>query len=269
MSNPPTTRDNITPVLTYSNLAAALLVATSLLQPGAKDNVDVYYLLSSVLALGIGFFHVRMLHRTISIGQWLNFWPGLGISGLIVLISAGTSAIYYQSSGLNPHFLTSQINFIIPFMIDQLYRFYLRIPPDRYKLWYYPEGGQIPVIDMVNTSETQVLHFVLNKTLTNEIATSFKIEAPLNLALGELFFNLIYNYNSTNGQAPIEYASSDNELFGWVFFTQRGMLKKREFIDADSTSRENKIEWGSFIYATRVFDKEIQAASVVVPGKIG
>jgi hypothetical protein len=267
MSNLPTTRDNLKPVLIYSSLAIALLLATSFLQRDIKDDVDVYYLLSSVLALGTGFLHVKMLHKTNSSGKWLNFWPGLGLSFLIVLISAGISAVYYQSSGLNPHFLTSQLHFIIPFMIDQVYLFYVRIPPEMYKLWYYPEDEQIPLIDMVNTSETQVLHFVLTKNPANEASTSFKIEVPLDMTVGDLFFNLIYNYNSTNGMGPIEYAGSNNELFGWLFYIESA-LKNREYADPDLTLKENKVEPGSFIYATRVFDKAIQHASVVVPGKM-
>lgn len=235
----------------YAIAAVTLLFASSLLQLGPNENVDLYYTLAALVTLSTGFIGVKLLAKNDQGEETPNIKRFLKLPGFILLISFILAVICYYFMGVNLHFLTSQLAFMLPFIIDQVYRYYLQIPTEEYKRWYYPEQHEEAIIDMIDASETLELNFVLSKKYTTETNSRFKVEVPADIPIGQLFFNLIYNYNNANPSGLIEYMGYNHAVVGWHFFTRNGNPGKKYFLDPDLSFKENNMKPNDVIYALR------------------
>jgi len=238
------------PFSAYGFIMIMLLCLFSLLQWLNIGYVDWFYGLAIILALSLGLFHVKLMNRlsyTAAKGSYKSFL----FTGVIVLISIMLSGILYFTVNLNYTFLTFQPAFVLPILIGQAYIYYLRIPPKEFKPWYYPLDGRIPVIDTINPSETKVTKFVLSKDPQSLTQTSFTLDSPVDIPLGQLFFNLVTKYNDTNSLNRIQYVKESNETYGWLFFTRTGWLRQKSYIDPDLSLENNSIQAQGIIYAVR------------------
>lgn len=254
MSGTPIVRHNIRPFLIYAFILIILLSASGLLKYINTDYVDWYYILASTLAFGCGFIHAKLMYKIFYTGAPQNFRTGILLTGSLVLISIILTFVLYFILKLNLNFLTFQLAFVLPFLIDQTYSFFLKIPINEYKLWFYPLDEQIPIIDMIDTSETEVLKFVLSKNLTSVTQTSFTLDIPVDIPLGQVFYNLINKYNETNLLNTIQYVNDNNETCGWLFFIKKDGSKKKHFVDPDLSFSRNNIKSNEIIYAVREID---------------
>ncbi len=227
-----------------------LLTSFCLLQWLNIGYVDWFYGLAMILALLLGLFHVKLMNR-LSYTSVKGSYRSFLFTGLIVLISIMLSCILYFTVKLNYIFLTFQPAFLLPILIGQAYIFYVKIPPEEYKRWYYPLDGRIPVIDTINPSETKVTKFVLSKDAESHTQTSFTLDSPVDIPLGQLFFNLITKYNDSNSVNRIQYANESSETYGWLFYTKTGLLRQRTYIDPDLSMESNSLQAHGIIHAVR------------------
>lgn len=254
MSGTPLVRHNIRPFLIYAFIFIILLSASGLLKHINVDNIEWYYILASTLAFGCGFIHVKLMYKIFYTGVLQNFRTGLLLTSSLVLISIILTFVLYFILKLNLNFLSFQLAFVLPFLIEQTYIFFLKIPFDEYKLWYYPLNKHIPIIDIINSSEAEVLKFVLSKNPESVTQTSFTLDIPVDIPVGQLFYNLIIKYNETNLLNPIQYVNENNETYGWLFFIRKDGSKKKHFIDPDLSFSKNNINSNEIIYAGRETD---------------
>lgn len=254
MSGTHIVRHSIRPILIYAFILMVLLFASGLLKQMDIDYIEWYYILASTLAFGCGFIHVKTMYQISYIGTPQNFRKGLLLTALLFFTSVILTSLLYITEKFNLNFLTFQLAFVLPFFINQAYKFFLHIPPDAYKLWHYPLDGKIPLIDMINTSEAAILRFVLSKDSKAINQTSFTLDIPVDIPLGHLFYNLIYKYNETNLSNIIQYVNENNETYGWLFFIKKDGSTKKHFIDPDLSFSKNSIKSNEIIYAVREID---------------
>lgn len=254
MSGTPLVRHNIRPFLVYACIFIMLLSASGLLKHINIDYVEWYYILASTLAFGCGLVHVKLMYQLFYTGVLQNFLTGLLLTSSLVLVSIILTFVLYFILKLNFNFLSFQLAFVLPFLMDQTYKFFLKIPSDEYKLWYYPLDKHIPIIDMINSSEAEVLKFVLSKNPESVTQTSFTVDIPVDIPIGQLFYNLIVKYNETNLLNAIQYVKENNETYGWLFFIRKDGSKKKHFIDPDLSFSKNNMKSNEIIYAIRETD---------------
>lgn len=244
-------RQRAVPFTAYGSIMIMLLTSCCLFQLIDVVYVDWFYGLAMILALLLGFFHVKLMNRLSYSAVTKGSYKSFLFTVLIVLISIILSGVLYFSVKLNFTFLNFQLAFVLPVLIDQAYTAFLQIPPKEFKPWYFPLDGRIPVIDTINPSETIMIRFVLSKDPQSVTQTSFTLDSPVDIPLGQLFFNLIIKYNDTNSLSMIQYANKTNETYGWLFFTRTGWLRQKNFIDPDLSFQQNNIRPNEIIYAVR------------------
>lgn len=236
----------------YSLITVILLSATGLLQMVDLNAPDVYYYFAGFLSLGLGVLHAMLMYKYFpQIGK-TDFWKGLALCAVLLLLSAAIAAIAYYFLKLNYSFLSYILPFVIPYLVLQVYYFFLLIPASDYKLWYYPLSQEMPDLDMIDLSQIEVVQFVFNKKPNDPVQTNFTSKAPLNMGLGQLFFIFINDYNEKNSQNTIEYLKEKNKPYGWLFYRKRKWFGRRFYFDPELSFRENIIQPNEFIYALRV-----------------
>ena len=253
MSGTPLVKHTIRPSLMYALILLILLFASGFLKYINTDDIEWYYFLASTVAFGCGFIHTSMLYKIFTAEPRQNFRTGLLFTSSLVLISITLASVLYFVLKLNFNFLTFQLAFVLPFLMEQTYRYFLKIPSDKYTLWYYPLNEHIPIIDKINASKADVLNFVLSKNPESVIQTNFIVDIPVDIPLGQLFYNLIIQYNESNLSDTIRYVNENNENSGWLFFIKKDGSKKKYFIDPDLSFSKNKIKSNEIIYAVRSF----------------
>ncbi len=229
-----------------------LFIGCCLLQLLNLGYADWYYIISVFIALGCGTFHTMILNRNYTTSDREGHRKNFFLTILVLAISFTLTSLITLFAKLNFNFLTFQMAFIIPVLIYQAFTYFLNIPADEYKLWYYPEHNPLPSIENVINAETKKVKFVLSKELHDGKQTSFILEnTPIDTSLGMVFFNLLNKSNSNKGIRHIRYTNEHDEPFGWLFYTRKGWLKNKIVIDPDLSFRNNQIHSNEVIFATR------------------
>jgi hypothetical protein len=217
----------------------------------SQQFLHLLFYLSLAFATVSGVIHVKYLNRVFNITSRESFRICLLLSFIPVLTSLLISAIFYYLLALPYDFLTFQIGFLVPFIAYQAYASYIGIPEVEYKIWSYPYFDQSPDTDDRETSVTEIIQLVLNKEPGSKSLTSFTLNVPVSMPVGNLFFSFINKYNKTHANQEILYADEHNRRFGWLFFIKRGWLMKKLFIDPDLSFLENGVKKNDILYATR------------------
>lgn len=208
------------------------------------------FLWMQILFLGVGcLFYVWSDH----ILPWIEnstsreFWAHIG------MMIAGTLAIalIYYFKGGDYAFLSAMIAFIIPYVVGRAWVHFTRIPDAVYKKWYYPLHGDMPDVDLVDLSKILVIQFEMTKKAGDNQLTNFKTKAPVNMTLGELFLIFINDYNENN-QEFIGVVDEDKAPYGWVFYLQKGIFKRKVYLDPDYSFYQNRNMDNDIVRAERV-----------------
>jgi hypothetical protein len=237
--------------IVYGVAVVVILIGCALLPLIHFTYADALYYLATAVALGAGIVHLKSLNRIFNVGAAGTFGICLVLSLAPVVISTALSSILYYLLPAPFQFLTFQFAFIIPFLVYQAHTAFLEIPVGKYKTWSYPYFDQSPKTDDIDHSVTQVVNLVLSKEADSSVQTSFKLDAPVNLPFGSLFFNFINEYNKAHTDKEIVYADENSKRYGWSFYRKNGWLMQKEFIDPEATFLENGIKKDETIYAAR------------------
>jgi hypothetical protein len=236
----------------YAIIFGLLLGFTGLLQWVNTGAPDTYYYFAQALVFILGIVQVFLVYRFIPQTSPDDFWKGLAVTVLILLLGIVAAAVSYHFLGLDYRFLTYILPFLVPYLCWQVFRVFFQIPSPVYKTWYYPLNEQMPDLDMIDLSQIAVVQFVFSKNPHDTTQTNFTAKAPLNMALGQLFFIFINDYNDKNEQHPIQYLQSPDQPFGWLFYRKKKWFGRKEFFDSERSFLNNSIRPNEFIYADRV-----------------
>jgi hypothetical protein len=240
--------------LLYALAAIVILGSISLLFSIDSAQADTYYYWATALVFAAGILHAWLLHKLVMPVQPDEFWRGFLFTMLLMLGGTLTAAFLYYYLKLDFKFLTYIFPFLLPYVIWQVYQFYVAIPSSVFKVWYYPLNEPAPDLDMIDLSKIEVIQFLFTKNPTETTLTNFTSKAPLNMSLGQLFFIFINDYNDKNPHNPIVFLRSADEPFGWQFFRKSRWLVRRLYFDADLSFLQNAIQPGERIFAVRMND---------------
>lgn len=245
------------PSIIYVSTFIIILTGIGFVQMISSLFIAPFYYLAVFLAFVLGFLHLNMINKLTSPEPSAKLKNAVVITGLIVFFSITISFILSLALNLHVTFLSYIIPFALPFLVSEAYKYYLQIPQDQYKIWYYPVKEEVPVRYFDKISETDTVPFVLSKEPNSVNQTELTIQSPVDIPLGLLFYTLINKYNSTNTLSKIQHLKDGNQPFGWLFFVKRQWLKKSFFVDPDLSFRQNIIRAEEVIYATRVLEGQI------------
>lgn len=231
-------------------LLFTLIGLLGLLSPLA---IQGWYLLAQLLVFGLGVVHLFLLYRFFSAPETNQDLYGLGLTCIVQILGGiGIWLLYllvFKSA--NAGFATCIIPFVIPYLFAWAYRAYRAIPDAEYKKWFYPLGGAMPDLDLIDLSKILVVQFEFPKRATDAATTNFKAKAPLQMRLGELFLIFLNDYNEQNGVNGIQFTDPQNRPYGWHFYAVRGRFLPRRYFDPDLTFLQNNIQDNFIIKAER------------------
>jgi hypothetical protein len=237
--------------MTSGVISILLLTTCSFFPLISFEYLHLLYYLAMLVAIVSGLVHIKYLDRIFNIGSPGKFGVCLFFTLLPVISSLLLSAILYYLLKLPFDFLTFQAGFPVPFLVYQAYASFLDIPVGKYKAWHYPYYDQIPKTENIDHSVTTVVNLVLSKEPGTSVQTSFKLDAPVYMQVGVLFFNFINEYNKSHPEKEIIYADEGSRRFDWLFYLKKGPMMKKVFIDPDISVQENGVRKNDVIYAVR------------------
>lgn len=159
---------------------------------------------------------------------------------------------YFNPNGLAPWFALCVLPFVLPQFLSTAFEYYLAIPQEIHKVWYFPLHADPVDYDHVDTSTIYMLELEYSKSINDPRITNTKLRAPVSMKFGDWFRSFIENYNYKFESDPIQYANFDQTPLGWMFYTKAKGLGKTRFIDPELTIAENKISEKDIILAKRV-----------------
>jgi hypothetical protein len=236
--------------LKFSCLNVVLLCAwCCLLQFFNMGFADWYYFISALVSFVSGYILVKVLNNI----PGYSSRKQMRLAGLLLLSCIIVTGMITVAFKFNFTYLSFQLLFVIPFFINQTYKYYLSIPVEKYRLWYYPLNEPMPEFDIFAHSETtERFKFVFSKDLDATGKTSFIVDnTPIDKPLGQVFFNLIDKNNKNKAITKIEFSNQFNQPVGWIFYTKKGWLQNKWVIDPDLSFRENVVNANDVIFADR------------------
>ncbi len=210
------------------------------------------YLFIQFIFLLLGFANQRILTHFI---PQLKSWPQIGVVLLQFVMSWAVFAIIFNfANDLQYGFWAGTCLMPLLFypVFELAYQSYLNIPVEIYKIKVYSENERFesPYAEL---DQTQVMTVLINVPKfvgdVNEAIVNSK--ALKTFVLGEWFGMIISDYNKNHLDKQVELFSRDGS-YGWIFYTERTMLKTRQYLDADMTFEDNGLASGCMVIARRV-----------------
>lgn len=219
------------------------------------------FLLLQIIILGLGFGTSYYWNKqSAELGEY-NLFMGskkIGIGVLFFICNlligiVGFTLIFnlFNKTGSAPYYSLCLIPFVLPHFIRIVYNFYLQIPNDIFKIWYYPTNYVDTNPDNINTNNALMLELEIAKRM-NEEYTNTKIKAPVEMKFGDWFMAYIDYHNDKFENNRIEYRDNDGSMQGWMFFERPSFFQAAKYVDPDLTIQENRLKENKIIIAKRV-----------------
>jgi len=189
-----------------------------------------------------------------------NFWKGLGITCLLMLLGAFAAGLLYHFLGIDLTLASFVLPFVVPYLFFYSYVLFLQIPAKSYKPWYYPLNEQMPDLDNIDLGQIEVIQFVLHRKLNTPSLANFTSKAPLDMTVGQLFFIFLNDYNERNPHTRIEYLDGQESPNGWVFYRKHKWFDHRYYFDPALSFRQNNIRPSECVYADRITPVQFHAS---------
>lgn len=212
---------------------------------------------AQVFILILGILHVVLIPATL---PWYKVQPFN--MQLFFIISILFLAFFFSNlslSDLQKHQLPlvwylSLLWFLLPALLNKTVEELLKVPPEKYKLWYYPVGQNIDDPSDEELENPIVISFIFNKNENSRELTTFRAKAPVGMEVSRLFYFFINDYNERHPEGAISFVNDKNEPCGWLFKKVRNkFLNLKETIDPDSSVYRNEIKENDLLYCHRIY----------------
>lgn len=145
---------------------------------------------------------------------------------------------------------------ILPFLFfslyRQMYRAYIAIPIEIYKIWEYSESKNIEQ-SKLDLNNLMVIDINLFKDKDDTDLLHITAKTSENMYFGEWFKIFLQDYNKKSPATPICYLD-EGISYGWIFYIKTSFFKRRKYIDPDLSFKKNGIKAHTTIIAHRVKD---------------
>jgi hypothetical protein len=241
----------------YLLIGALLFSLTAFCSRWSWANSDIALKLYPLIYLLMGYIHCRSMFKYLFPPTASSFSKGFWFTLFVLIMAVVTVGIIigklFNDNQLLHYHLMSTLFFPLPVLMKYAFEFFDAIPEKKYKSWYYPVASPSPDRAAIDVSVILNIHLHLSKSSTEGVVANFSAKAPLKMQLGTLFQIFIADYNEHNKAISIEYL--DQKLLqpqGWHFYVLKGgVIKKRNYLDADLTFEENGIVDKSDVFAVR------------------
>lgn len=216
------------------------------------DFMPYVYLFIQFLFLLIGFANQRILQ---------HFIPQLKSNGVIFVVGlqfflswALFAILFNFTNELQYGFWAGTC--LLPLLFYPLfvitYHSYLNIPAEIYKIKVYSENETFePPHAELDISRVMVVGINVSKYVGDENEVIVNSKALKTFVLGEWFGMIINDYNKQHLDNQVELFDKEGS-YGWIFYTERSILKSRLYLDPDLTFESNGLTRNCMIVARRV-----------------
>ncbi|MBE6325897.1 MAG: hypothetical protein E7077_02360 [Bacteroidales bacterium] len=210
------------------------------------------YLFIQFLFLLLGFANQRILQ---------HFIPQLKTNGVIFVVGlqfflswALFAILFNFTNELQYGFWAGTC--LLPLLFYPLfvitYQCYLNIPAEIYKIKVYSESETFePPHAELDISRVMVVGINVSKYVGDENEVIVNSKALKTFVLGEWFGMIINDYNKQHLDNQVELFDKEGS-YGWIFYTERSILKSRLYLDPDLTFESNGLTRNCMIVARRV-----------------
>lgn len=270
--------------------AIAGFMTLILSNPGKKDVSPLKILIYTLLfAISIGLFGCTGIIRGVTETEWWfvllqmvflvygsfhYHWVKKGMYGefekpvlsqiMLALVTSAAGCLcfalifnYCSEDPLTPYFALSVFTFLIPYGFMITFELLASVPPEIYKVWYYPLDMDEPDFDKIDLNNIYLLELEFAKSPSDSNMKNYKARAPIDMIFGEWYRSFINNYNYKFEEDPIQFLDSSKQPHGWMFYTKpQSFWQTKRFIDPDLTIKNNKLTERTVIVAKRVEVKD-------------
>ncbi len=148
--------------------------------------------------------------------------------------------------------MMSALLFFVPLLVVHTFQAAYTIPAPVFNTWAYPVNNPIPLPEDNPREKLLVIGFEIAKKERETKRTFFRAKAPENIALGELYYHFINDYNELHSETPIEFTDSRNEPYEWAFRLKPKWYQGQKILDPDLSVRDNGIRENSVIICDRI-----------------
>lgn len=148
--------------------------------------------------------------------------------------------------------LFSVLLFLVPFLVVNTFIAAYNIPTAYFTTWQYPVNNPIDPPEDNGNERLVVIGFEIAKKTSDTNKTFFRAKAPEEIALGELFYHFINDYNELQSETPIQFVNSDSEPVSWWFRVKTKWYQGTRILDPQLTIKHNKIKENSVIICERI-----------------
>ncbi len=133
-----------------------------------------------------------------------------------------------------------------------MYQSYLQIPAEIFKMKVYKtaETFELPHTE-IDVESLSVYEIEIPKKVDDEEPIRIKAKAVNSFVFGTWFGMIVTDYNNKKVDNQIEINDKE-ESYGWIFYTEKTLMKSRRYLDPDISFEENKLKGDELIIAKRV-----------------
>ena len=210
------------------------------------------YLFILFIFLLFGYVNQRILTHFI---PQLKDLPQVGVVLLQFVMSWALFAIIFNSTnelqyGFWAGTCLSSLLFYPVFSLT--YQSYLEIPAEIYKIRVYHENETFePPHTELDQTQVMVVGINVPKFVGDENVAIVNSKALRTFKVGEWFGMIVCDYNKQHLDNQVEMFDKDGS-YGWIFYTEKTILKSRHYLDADMTFEENGLISDCMVIARRV-----------------
>lgn len=247
------------PVL-WGGLSSAGISGGAYLATYITDHLFTVYWLLAFIYLCFGFIHVVFFHKRyfssnknnhnrVIIGEIL-----FTMSLIFFTIVVFSSLQYFLRDKDFMFFpmLISTLWFFVPIVFLYTFEAAYKIPLPQYATWYYPIDKPIELPDEKINEKLLVIAFEISKKANDSVKTNFRAKGPDTMALGDLYYHFLNDYNEVQSETPIEYAEKTGVAYEWWFRIKTKWYQNSRILDPALSIKENNIKENNIIICERI-----------------
>lgn len=213
------------------------------------------YIILQCLFVFLGWVDYRLLHYFVkSLASKNPLFTILVMLLQLVFAWALFSIFFNLTSELQYGFWAGTSLFTLLFipMFSLLYRSYLQIPAEIYKMRVYRSTDSFePPQTEIDVASLSVFEIEVPRFIDDKEPIRIKAKTMNSFIFGDWFGMIVTDYNQRKVDNPVQI-NDDTESYGWIFYTEGAFMKSRRYLNPDVSFEQNKLNGDELIIAKRV-----------------
>lgn len=251
------------PVL-WGGLSAAGLSGIAYLSTFISDQLFKVFWLLSFIYLFFGIIHVVFFHKRYFLSNKNNrnrviigeIMFGMSLIFFTIVVFSSLQYFLKDKDFMFFPMLISTLWFFVPVVFLYTFEAAYKIPLPQYPTWLYPIDNPIELPDEKANEKLLVIAFEISKNAENNVKTNFRAKGPDTMALGDLYYHFLNDYNEVQSETPIEYADKKGNAFEWWFRLKTKWYQSSKVLDPALSIKENNIKENNIIICERIITQD-------------